>query len=155
MADEKNDWRSKLGEKKPRGVSPDVARKILDLNPKLREEGKDTAWMVGQSASAQQGNKAALAPSPSASPPDSQKAFAAQQAALDKDDARIDTEIKRLQEEKAANKRRTLDELIAWLFENDPELRSPMTQQTMSETKAFLDRIGFSMKVYSDAKKKR
>ena len=41
MADEKNDWRSKLGEKKPRGVSPDVARKILDCaarkNPPLRQ----------------------------------------------------------------------------------------------------------------------
>src|SRR5882762_8179733 len=31
------------------GMAPDVARRLLEMNPKLREDGADTAWIVEQS----------------------------------------------------------------------------------------------------------
>lgn len=136
------------------GISPEIARRVLDMNPRMRDEGKDTAWLVNESQAnklkggaqpgkaAPPGNKPAR---PSESVVATVGALKAQMADAEKRHAK---EVAEAQARLAQTKAQTLDALVSWLKQNDPELRSPFTQQVLEEDKAFFDKLGFSLKRY-------
>ncbi|MCC6808658.1 MAG: hypothetical protein IT381_14635 [Deltaproteobacteria bacterium] len=161
-APEVDPWDGVLGEQEQDAIPPDLARKLLDLNPALREAGEDTMRMVERSR--KQASAQATAAQTGAAPiaattaiPKSTRiidALADVKAALDRDEKRVDAEIKKLQAEKSALKPAVLDRFCRWLSEHDPDLRSPVTQQALEDEKAYLTKIGFSVKGYIAAQRK-
>lgn len=150
-------WADSLdGEEDEGGVQADIARKILALNPKLRDAGLDTGGMVEKTK--QRDAQPAATPRPAgASVPSGNRiidAFSEVKKQLDSDERRADAEIARLQKERVGAKTQALDRVMRWLSANDPDLRSPVTQAMLADEKAFLERIGFSIKRYMDAQKK-
>ncbi len=166
-----DDWDDMLeGDQKTQGLSPDMARTLLSMNPKLREEGKNTAWVVRQAQQAQQGGgkgakpQAAQPAGSSTSAPKGgadvfgaldqlQKGFELEAQRIDVEKQKLEEQKKKLEQAQAQLKSKMLQEFTQWLLGKDPELLSPLTQQALSERKAFLDRIGFSVKYFADAKR--
>lgn len=165
------DWDDLLeGKEKVPGLSPDMARALLSMNPKLREEGKNTAWMVHSSQQAQQSGAKGEKPKP---PPSNvtvqtkpgadvfgvldelKKHMEQETQRIDLEKRRLDDERRKLDEQMKKLNGQLLDQLCDWLLAKDPELLSPLTQQALSERKAFLDRLGFSAKQYSERKRRK
>jgi hypothetical protein len=153
------------------GLSPDMARALLSMNPKMREEGKNTAWVVREAQSAQKQAKQGAKPqTPSAVVPASlmpkagtdvtgalqqlKKGFQSETERIEVEKKKLDEEKKKLEQQQAQLKAKLLAELTQWLIAKDPELLSPLTQQALSDNKTFLDGIGFSMKYFIEAKKR-
>lgn len=143
------------------GVQADIARKILAMNPALREAGVDTMTVLEktkQHGAAQKGAAKAPAPQSGSAPVATTRvvdAVAEIKKSLAADERRLDAEIARLQQEKANLKGAALGKLADWLAVNDPDLRSPVTQATLEDEKRFLDGIGWSVKRYIELQKKR
>lgn len=156
------DWDDVLGEAKQSGISPEMARALLSMNPKLREEGKNTAWVVssGQKAvhqGAVQQQQQAAKPGAKQAGPGGHDAFTeidARKKKLEEEDKRVEAEIKALQDGRARAKQETLDGIMRFFAERDPELLSPMTQQALADNKVFLEKLGFSVKVFVEFKRK-
>ncbi|MCC6808660.1 MAG: hypothetical protein IT381_14645 [Deltaproteobacteria bacterium] len=139
-------WSSTLeDEEDEQGVQRDIARKILAMNPSLREAGMDTMRAVEQSK-ARDPKAAATSSGQKASAGRVVDAIAEGKQKLDSEEKRIDQELLRLQKERAGLKAVALDRFMRWLAVNDPELRSPVTKQTLEDEKAFLTKLGFKGK---------
>lgn len=167
MSDKKNDkvggWAGSLDdEEEDKGVQADIARKILALNPSLRDAGVDTMRAVESTKARDEkkvdqpdaGVKGSAAPKP-VQGNRIVDAIADVKRTLDTDDKRLEAEIARLTKERAGLKNAALERIMRWLQSNDPDLRSPVTQAMLQDEKPFLDKIGFSIKKYIDAQKKR
>ena len=132
------------------------------MNPAMRAQGVNTAWVVSQSQdaqhTAQKGEKPAAQKTAEAAKPasgDIYQLIEAHEKRLLEDEARIDLELRKLQEAKLQSKQRVLSDLMAMLLSKDPELLSPFTQQALVDKKAALDRLGFSVKAFAELKRKK
>jgi hypothetical protein len=149
-------------EPKQVGISPDLARKLLEMNPKLRNDGFDTVGLVNQSQNAAVGKPPPKPTAPAAKPTQPTApsesvvdTLAAIGKSLGEAEQTIDREIAALQDKKKQASAAALAQWIAWLQAHDPELRSPFTQEVLADEKALLDRLGFSVKDYVALRKKR
>lgn len=169
MADD-DDWDDALGERAQQTVSPDVVRKLLQMNPALRARGMDTGMALEQMNQAQAqktvenakpkstgttqkpATQKPMTGKPTTGAPGGQndvmaalKELKLRQQAGNK---RIDDELaklKKAREDLAAGLR---DQWIDWLLANDPDMRSPVTQGMLEKEKDFLQQIGFTVKGY-------
>ena len=153
------DWDDALGDRKVQTVSPDLVRKLLAMNPALREQGLNTNFATAQAQKAQiaaaQGHKAPAAGQSQTSNDDIFTAFASMKGDLGTQQKQIDIEVERLTRERDALRTATLERVHRWLQTNDPDMRSPVTQQVLEQDKKFLDEIGFNVKDYVAARLKK
>lgn len=163
------DWDDLLGEAKQSGISPDMARALLKMNPAMRAQGVNTAWVVNQSQDAQHkkeqkaagstvAQKAPTASSGKASPTvagggDVYQLIDGFAARAQQDEQQIDAQIKKLQEAKHLQQKRLLEELMQALAQKDPELLSPFTQQALTDKREALAKLGFSVKGFVEFRK--
>jgi hypothetical protein len=125
------------------GVSPEVARTLLELNPSLRAEGIDTQWMVGQLSAREQAGEVVT---------DLGAAVAEAIARLQRVERGIEAELR---QRRAAAREQTARELYAWLLAHDPEIAREETQRALRDNKTLLDGVGFSVKAYRERHKQR
>lgn len=172
MSDKKDDeavsWNELAAEDEQRlGVSKDVLRKLMQMNPNLRG-GKTTEDLMRQVKSTMNETQkpATLSPAQKQPPPKSAIAGNQQKAGgdildavshaktdFDKEMKRFDAELKKLQEDRAAYQQKALLKLIDDCLAVDPGLTSPKSQYVLQQEKAFLDKIGFSMQKLVDRQK--
>jgi hypothetical protein len=162
MADD--EWDDALGDKAQPTVSPDVVRKLLEMNPSLRERGMTTNIAMNQMTDAQaqkqfadaQGKKPAstgVAAKPVTRPPaasntDIVAAFRELKKRLGDGNKRIDDDMQKLKKQREELAVAMRDELTNWILKNDPDMRSPVTQSMLDQEKAFLLQLGFTVKAY-------
>lgn len=136
-----------------------MARALLQMNPAMRDKGVNTAWVVNQSQDAQHAGKTGAKPAPAKPAPsvapspsggDVYQLIEAHEKRMAEDETRFDLEIKKLSEAKQQNRTRILGELMTALAAKDPELLSPFTQQALSDKKAALEKLGFSVKGFAE-----
>jgi hypothetical protein len=167
MADNKKSW-NELAEDddKQLGVSKDVLRKLMQMNPTLRggqsteDLMKSVKSTLGQSGSAGQTAAApkAVAPAPktvTAAPKTTASAPKAVADVLDvvtnaraefeRETQRFEAELKKLKTERDALVSRLCLGVIDQCLAIDPNLLSPKTQLVLKDEKAFLDKIGFTV----------
>jgi hypothetical protein len=157
--DEAVDWNELASEDEERlGVSKDVLRKLMQMNPKLRG-GASTEDLMRQVKTTMKG--AEPTPAQSAQKPAPQKSPLSAQSGGQKGDVldavleartdfdaqmkRFDAELKKLQDERVAYQQKLLLKLIDECLAIDPGLTSPKSQYVLQQEKAFLDKLGFSM----------
>ena len=140
-----------------RGISPEIARALLNTNPAMRDNGMTTDLLV---KTIQKNPKpgAAVAPGAAAKPAmtDSfidtakalEKRFAEAKSKRDKELAEAESRF-------VAERKVLLDSMIDWLVKHDAELRSPFTQQMLEQKKAFFTTLGFDVKQYVASRMKR
>jgi hypothetical protein len=115
-----------------------IARKILEKNPKLREAGYDTSWIVERQAVARKGQKAVPAGGIDATDLDS--ARDAYEERIAKLEAEIQT-IKRTMEESRHATRIMVEK---WVSETNKKVADKTkVKQALQLRKTFLDTIGF------------
>jgi hypothetical protein len=154
------DWDDVLGEAKSSGISPEMARTLLQMNPKMREEGKNTAWVVasGQQAATKGARvqaESAKQAAPKQGEGDLYTSFDDIKRKLELDENELEQQVKLLQQQKLQAKADALESAMRAIMQKDPEMLSPMTQQALADRKAFLDRLGFSVKTYVDFKRNK
>lgn len=165
--DESISWNELAAEDEQRlGVSKDVLRKLMQMNPNLRG-GKTTEDLMRQVKStmkdapkpvAVQSNtaqKPGSAISPGAARSDILDSVINAKAEFDKEMKRVDAEVKRLTEERVAFQQKALMKLIDECLAIDPGLTSPKSQYVLQQEKAFLDKLGFSMQKLIERQKQR
>ena len=161
-----DDWDDVLGDRAKQTVSPDVVRKLLEMNPALRERGMTTNIAMGQMNEAQANKPASGAvvkkPMSSASTsrpqsggPDLFSAVNELRTRLVSGSKRIDDEIARLTKEKAALTHAMRDQLTQWFVANDPNIQSPVSQRVLDQEKKFFDQLGFTIDGYIAARTKK
>ena len=123
---------------KPKGLTPEEARKILDKNPALRASGKDTSWVL------ERANKAWKDEEQKKSADDFLGAIAQTRAAMKREQARLEERIAELKKELDGTKQKAVVHLYAWLEEHDPKI-SGETQEAIADQAAFLKDLGFSL----------
>jgi hypothetical protein len=163
MSDKKDDdavsWNDlAAGDEERLGVSKDVLRKLMQMNPNLRG-GKSTEDLMRQVKTTMKDSGKPGAPAGGAA----QKTGTAKGDILDSVLAaktefeaaskRYEVEMKRLQEEKTATQQKLLLKLIDECLATDPGLTSPKSQYVLQQEKAFLDKLGFSMQKLVDRQK--
>jgi len=166
MADKKDEpvsWNDLAeGDDQRLGVSKDVLRKLMQMNPNLRG-GKSTEDLMRQVKSQindgpksvdgtarPTGGSAVSAPKG-----DVLDAVIATKADFDTQMKRFDAEQKRIQEERAAYQQKALLALIDNCLAVDPGLTSPKTQYVLQQEKPFLDKLGFSMQKLIERQQKK
>ncbi len=168
--DEGISWNDLAAEDEQRlGVSKDVLRKLMQMNPNLRG-GKTTEDLMRQVKSTMKdsGAKPATAAANKPQAPSSAiggkaaggggdilNAVTAARGDFDKETKRFDAELKRLQDERAAFQQKLLLRLIDECLAVDPGLTSPKSQYVLQQEKAFLDRLGFSMQKLVERQKSK
>ncbi len=151
-----NAWRKSIAKVEQAGVSPSIARALLQLNPNMREQGFTTAGLVAESQTASaQKPSAQAAQSPQSSPKAAANGgvfdvLAATSTRVTAEQRRVADAIVKLEHEQKALKAAELKAFETWLRDNDPDLRSPVTQDALARHKALLDALGFSVKSYID-----
>ena len=178
MADDKDDdapvsWNDFAeGDEERLGISKDVLRKLMQMNPALRG-GRSTEDLLrhvkaqmkegaprdatGGKAPAQRGGPGATmtggAPAQRGSAAtggtpvrlgDISAAVTAAKLDFEAQQKRLDAELKRIENERAAFQQRALAALLDACLEIDPALASPQSQRILQQEKAFLDKLGFS-----------
>jgi hypothetical protein len=137
-----------------RGISPEIARALLNTNPAMRDGGMTTDMLV---KTVQKNPKAGAAAAPAkAAQSDSftdtaktlEKRFAEAKSKRDREMAEADARF-------VAERKALLDAMTDWLVKHDPELRSPFTQQMLEQKKAFFQALGFDVKQYVASRMKR
>lgn len=142
-------WDELAGEEKPAGMSADMARKLLEMNPALRNQGLSTDVIVNR------------APQPGGPKPQAQKAqgflelVALTVDGVTAEHRKIDEEIAALQRRKLAARDEAQQAIIKWLLGNDPDMLSPVTQRVIEQHKAVLEKIGFTVQGYLAERGKR
>src|SRR5512141_2319321 len=120
----KDAWDDVLGDQSVESIPPDLARRLLDMNPKLREDGVDTSWVVERSQKAAKEQARTPAQQQKAKGPQSGRAIDALgevRRQLETDEARVDAELAKLQRERAGLKQQALEKFCRWLNQNDPD----------------------------------
>ncbi|MCC6808180.1 MAG: hypothetical protein IT381_12215 [Deltaproteobacteria bacterium] len=176
MADD--DWDDALGDRAQQTVSPDVVRKLLEMNPALRERGMTTNVALDQAnqaqtqkaiAEAQAKKPASVGVTKPASVGATQKpaskgveassdvvsAFKELKTRLANGNKRIDEEMAKLKKAKDELSHQMRAQLVDWLMQNDPDMRSPVTQSVLDQEKAFLQQVGFTVKGYVEERTKK
>jgi hypothetical protein len=167
MTDKKNEpmsWNDLVeGDEQRLGVSKDVLRKLMQMNPNLRG-GKSTEDLMRQVKSQmKEGPKAADARGESAksaiTTPSSDKgdvldAVMRTKSEYDTQMKRFDAELKRIQDERTVFLQQALTKLIDQCLAVDPGLTSPKSQYVLQQEKPFLDKLGFSMQKLVERQKK-
>ncbi len=158
------DWNDLAAEDEQRlGVSKDVLRKLMQMNPNLRG-GKTTEDLMRQVKStintspppAKQGVSPAAKSSVSApAKGDVLDAVLAARADFEQHMKRFEAEQKRLLDERSAYQQKALLKLIDECLAVDPGLTSPKSQYVLQQEKAFLDKLGFSMQKLVERQKSR
>lgn len=142
--DKKDEW-DELEQAEPTpGISPEIARALLNTNPALREGGMTTDLMIKQRNAA-----TPVANKPMAAAKSSASSSLADTAKL------LEKGLADAQARFNADKKALLDQLTSWLSINDPELRSPFTQQVLEQKKALLASLGFDVKAYVASRMKK
>ncbi len=157
------DWNEIAAEDEQRlGVSKDVLRKLMQMNPNLRGDRttddllQQVKNMKPQTAAPRPVNPssaATAAQTPPAGNGDVLDVVLEARAQLDRETKRIEAELKRLQDERAAFQQKLLGKLIDRCLAIDPGLTSPKSQYVLQAEKAFLDKLGFSMQKLVDRQK--
>ncbi len=172
MADDKRDdqpvsWNDLAeGDEQRLGVSKDVLRKLMQMNPNLRG-GKSTEDLMRQVKTTMK-EAPKEAPKPAAAPPpksavapsggdkgDMLEAVLKSKHDFDAHNKRFEAELKRIQDERAAYHQKALNQLLDACLVIDPGLTSPKTQYVLQQEKAFLDKLGFSMQKLIERQKLR
>ena len=137
-----------------RGISPEIARALLNTNPAMRDGGMTTDMLV---KTVQKTTKPGAAPA--IAKPALNDSFTDTARALEKRfaeaKAKRDKELAEAEGRFAAERKALLDSMIDWLGKHDPELRSPFTQQMLEQKKAFFQTLGFDVKQYVASRLKR
>ena len=149
MADDE-DWENEvLSEKKEAGISKDAARKLLEINPGMREKGVDTNFIVKQSEQAKAGHALTKAPPQNrelgfdaAKDVDHLLELAGKQYAQEKRE--IESELSILQAKLNGMKGRYLRSMMNRLTELDRTLSSPMTHAALQQHKVIMNELGFT-----------
>ena len=138
-------WDDDVESARKAGVTPEVARKLLQMNPSLRDQGHTTARLVEQSSKQ---------PGPKSTPPvraDGEsvyeflkRLFADTKATED----RIAAERKKLAAEEASLNQTVVSAFEQWLLKNDADLRSPVTQSAIEKHQKDLQKAGFTVGSY-------
>ena len=161
MADKKSDvpatWNELAeGDEQRLGVSKDVLRKLMQINPDLRggqstedlmKQVKTQLKTAPQATAGQQQKEAPVATPLAKTQPqgDVYDLVIGAKTEFDREMQRLEFEIKRLQEERSAFGSRLCLKLIDQCLSTDPGLTSPKSQFVLQQEKAFLDKLGFSM----------
>jgi hypothetical protein len=141
-------WDELSSDEKPAGMSPDMAKKLLAMNPALRQQGFSTEGIVAQKPVRQ-------TPKASASAAVGFDALVvAASGELAEERKLIAKEIEALERRGAEAKARALDRIGAWLLSNDPNMLSPVTQAAFNKHKPLLDSLGFSLPAFLEARAK-
>ncbi len=168
----KSNWNEFVkGDEKQLGLSKDVLRKLRQMNPNLQDGSSTEDFLKNVRATVKSEPKPAAAaskpaaqtlvsapnkpvtPAPAkALPKDLLDALFAQKQSLDEKSQALESELKRLQEEQKALQEeqkalrsQVCEAFIADCLAIDPGLTSPKSQYVLSQEKAFLDSIGFSV----------
>jgi hypothetical protein len=153
-------WQDLLGQKKTRGITKEVARRLLELNPKMREGGLDTAAVMDQSKRARDQEKIPekTQARPGAQQPISddiskevgrlKRELEVEEATIAREEAGLKSELAKLVARRESAKLKTRDAVASWLEKNDPQVRSPVTQQVLADEKPTLERVGFTMSFF-------
>jgi phosphoenolpyruvate-protein kinase (PTS system EI component) len=137
----KDEWDDlEEAEKDTSGISPEIARALLNTNPALRQGGMNTDLLIKQ-------RKGAAPATPEKKESRSEQSLADMAKTLEK-------RLQDAQTQLANEKKALLESLVQWLKLNDPELRSPFTQQVLEQKKALFSAIGFDVKAYVAARMK-
>lgn len=166
-----DDWDDALGNKANPTVSPDVVRKLLEMNPSLRERGMTTNIALNQMNDAQaqkqvaeaqpkKPTSSAVAAKPGTKPPaapnaDIVAAFKELKKRLSDGNKRIDDELAKLKKQRDELAMAMRDELTNWILKNDADMRSPVTQSMLDQEKAFLAQVGFTVKAYVEQRTRK
>ncbi|MCC6810607.1 MAG: hypothetical protein IT381_24465 [Deltaproteobacteria bacterium] len=154
MGDKKDDdpWQT-LDSQQAQGISPEMARKLLSMNPAMRERGMTTAQLVKDSASAKPGS---VKPAAKAAPEGGfETELVELKNKLDAEEKRIAEAQKQLEQARAEAKQASFHGVVKWLLSKDPDITSPLNQQVLKDEAAFLQRVGFDMKKYGEERKKK
>ena len=150
MADD-DDWENEvLGDKKEAGITVDAARKLLEINPGMRQKGVDTNFIVKQSEQA----KSAPSSFTKAPPKNREPAF---ESAKDVDHLleltgkgyqqekrELESELSIIQAKLNGLKGRYCRSMMNRLVDLDRNLTSPLTQAALTQHKSIVTEIGFT-----------
>jgi hypothetical protein len=114
-----------------KNISPEVARKILDKFPTLREDGLTSVWLSQRA----RGNAPAAAPPPETALALGNSIFVTLAEIGDGFDREIETA-----------KKKARDKLAKWIADHDPKCVQETTTQALDAERALLDRIGYPEK---------
>ena len=144
------------------GISDEMVRKLLTLNPALRNQGMNTESTVtmmqrarGSAAAAATSSKPAVAARVSESAGGVITAVREMQTKLAAGRAEIDSEMAALHKRRASLNAEALAAFTAWLEKNDADVRSPVTQKVIEREKTFFNDIGFTIDGYVDRRMKK
>lgn len=157
MADD-DDWDDVLGDRAKQTVSPDVVRKLLEMNPALRERGMTTNVALDQMNDAQAKKPTTQKPastSGNSAKNDLISAMKELRTRLDNGNARIDAEMAKLKKAREDLATAMRAELTQWFVTNDPSISSPVSQRVLNHEKAFLQAIAFSIDRYVDERSRK
>lgn len=150
MAKDDDPW-EKLDAQQKDGLSPEMARKLLAMNPAMRDRGMNTQNLVADSQ--KKGAKPAAVASTSDKGLHSE--LEAIRRHLDDEEKRITEAQKQLERDRILAKEKSFASLVKWLLAKDPDITSPLNQQALKDEATLLGRIGFDMKRYAEARKKQ
>ena len=119
----------------PAGVSPDIARALLDANPDLRGKGLNTNLVVGESKKV--ATDASKAEALKSGPLLVELKVIKQQ--LQNSEAKLEQELKRLAQER----KRVRDEVLARVQRLFNGADAEAANKAMAAEKTFLDSLGF------------
>lgn len=139
-----------LKDDKKAGLSPEMAKALLAMNPALREQGFCEKKLVAASQAPQ-----TVQPVAAKSTESLLEVVAGETTRLAEAQRAADDAIAKLKAEKDAAKAAALAAVYAWLCKRDPDLLSPLTQRVLQQQKEKLAAIGFTIDGYMAARKKR
>lgn len=140
-------WGSAVSKDQPAvGVSSEMVKKAMALNPKLRQTMK-TQDIVKQIANAGQGAaaRAAGTPAPAAIPTDVMTEIIGARDDYKNELTRITAEEQRLAADRKAAKEKNLDRVLTAVVTIDPNMVSPRTLYVIEQEKQFLKDVGFDI----------
>lgn len=149
----KNAYRESLDAVTQTGVSPAIAKALLQLNPNLREQGLNTAALVARSqegGSKTEPSKVEAKPAPSPEAGGVFDTLAAVSGAMATADKQAKEQVAKIHQQLQLAKQQQLAAFEQWLLKHDSDLRSPVTQEALTRHRDVLDSIGFSVKAYVD-----
>ena len=142
---------------KAQGISPEIARAVLATNPQLRDGGMTTDLLVKQhqKPGAAGPGKASDKPKPVTTGASFIETAKQLEKRFNEAKSKRERELMEAEARFTAEKKALLEAMTQWLVQNDPELRSPFTQQMLEQKKALFASFGFDVKVYVAARMKR
>ncbi len=132
-------------ERKGKGLSAQQARAILEKNPKLRADGKDTSWVLERASQALGADKDKAQRDQRWLALDIEAAMDEAQTELDNEQRALDEAQAALDKQRAALTQATGKRVYLWFRANDPTMKAPSTLATLKTRAAFFKKLGFKL----------